>query len=452
MHDLVIANGTVVDSGHSQVGDIAVDGGLIVEVTEPGAAGPSRETIDATDLLVLPGAVDVHFHCRAPSHPERGTFATETQAAAAGGVTTVLEMPISDPPCSTPAVLQARKELGERESHVDFGLFAGAALKTTSEAEAMVDAGAIAFKLFTHAPPPDRLGEFEGLWAASEDEIRAALEVVAPTGLRITVHAENQALIERFESEKDHNGHVLRPPEIEGTAISMLGVLAKETDARIHIAHMTSAHAVDALAKAKKGGAEITGETCPHYLALHEKHITQFGPYVKVAPPLRTPADNQTLWDAINEGVIDVVASDHAPFTPAEKQVPYDQAPRGIPGVELMLPMMFDAADRGLIDLETAVRVLSEMPAKLFGLYPKKGVIAAGSDADFVLMNTQVLWTVDINSLLSRSGGSAAVYDGMSLKGRVDRTMVRGTTVFLDGEIVGPSEGRFVRPLQAPLH
>ena len=444
LHDVTILNGTVVTETRTEVLDLAIDAGIISEIGRAGTVGAAREEIDATDLYVLPGAVDAHFHCRAPSHPERGTFGSETAAAAAGGVTTVLEMPVSDPPCSTPAVLRSRRALGERECHVDFGLFSGAAVDP-SVAQQMVAAGAIGFKLFTHRPPPNRVAEFSGLWADSEDGIYSALETVALTGLPCTVHAENQSLIERFESLPTPDPKSSRPPVIEAAAISLLGVLSRYTGARVHIAHMSSGAAVEALVAARTT-ARLTGETCPHYMIFNEEQVEQFGSMVKVAPPLRTAADNKSLWDAVATGAVDVIASDHAPFTPVEKSVSYESAPRGIPGVETMVPVVLDAVQRGVLTLARAVTALSANPARIFGLYPKKGALREGSDADVVLWNPTDENTLSLESFKSRSGGSAIAYDGMVLKGRLRRTLVRGMTVFSDGQVIGNPVGRFVQP------
>lgn len=444
MHDLTILNGIVVTGSRTEVHDIAIDAGTISEVGSPGTVGAGREEIDATNLYVLPGAVDAHFHCRAPSHPERGTFASETRAAAAGGVTTVLEMPVSDPPCSTPEVLRSRRKLGESECHVDFGLFAGAAVEEPI-AQAMVESGAIGFKLFTHRPPPERVTEFQGLWAESEDGIYSALETVATTGLPCTVHAENQSLIARFEARLINGGPSSRPPVIEAAAIALLGAIARDTGARVHIAHMSSGAAAEALVAAK-AGAKVTGETCPHYLIFNEDHVREFGSLVKVAPPLRTAADNKALWEAVATGSIEVIASDHAPFTAEEKGVPYESAPRGIPGVEAMVPVVLDAVARGVLTLERAVHALSESPARLFGLYPKKGALREGSDADVVLWDPRDENTLRLESFQSRSGGSAIAYHGLVLRGRLRRTLLRGQTVYRDGEVVGDALGRFVQP------
>ena len=429
--------------------DIAVDGEHIAALGQQGSLGRAKETIDATGLTVFPGVVDVHFHCRAPSHPERGTFGSETKAAAAGGVTTVLEMPISDPACSTPEVFLNRKALADEECYVDFGLFSGAALKSRGNVDAMVEIGAVGFKLFTHDPPPNRDSEFNGLWASTDEAIGEALELISETRLTCTVHAESQELLTKYESQVNESGFVPRPPEIEAAAIDLLGRIAKKTGAKVHIAHMSSEASVEALTRARVGTSRISGETAPHYLIFGEDQIREFGSFVRVAPPLRTANDNESLWKALRSGIIEVVASDHAPFTPADKDVPYEVAPRGIPGIELMLPVIMDAVNDGHVTLEQAVKALTEAPARLFGLFPQKGAIRPGSDADLVLWDSGSTMRVALDSLRSRSAGSAVVYDGKTLAGRLERTILRGKTVFDHDSIVGESRGQFVRPIHA---
>jgi allantoinase len=448
LHDLIIHSGTLVSEGASSVLDLAIDGEFISAVGPQGSLGPAKERIDASGQLVLPGLVDAHFHCRAPSHPERGTFESESKAAAAGGVTTVLEMPVSDPACSTPEVLLTRKSLGESECFVDFGLFSGAALGTRAKADAMADVGAIGFKMFTHKPPAGREREFGGLCASSDADIYEALSVIAPTGLTCTVHAENQSLTDMFERRARGGASPQRPPVIESASIALLGALSAATGARVHIAHMTSAASVDALAGAQSHGHLLSGETAPHYLVFNDADIDDFGSFVRVAPPLRTKADNDYLWKAVVSGLIAVVASDHAPFTPAEKEVPYDEAPRGIPGIELMLPVMLDAAARGVLSVETAVSSMTEAPARLFDLFPRKGTLSLGSDADVVLWDPDARTRVRLDSMFSRSAKSARAYDGKTYTGRVVRTILRGRTVFDNGSLVGVPRGRFVRPMK----
>jgi len=266
--DLRIVGGYVVGEDATTPLDVGIEGGKIVEVDEPGRVGPARQEIDATGLHVLPGAIDIHFHCRAPSHPERGTFESETAAAAAGGVTTVFEMPISIPACSTPEVLRSRRALAEREAHVHVGLYSGAALGSAAAAAEMVEEGAIGFKLFTIAPAPGREAEFAGLWASQVDDILTTLEAVAETGRPCVIHAENDALVRAFQARAGADGIPLRPPVVEAVAIAEVAAVAKEAGARIHIAHVSSRAALDAVKGGIALGADITSETCPQYLTL----------------------------------------------------------------------------------------------------------------------------------------------------------------------------------------
>ncbi len=263
--------------------------------------------------------MDAHFHCRAPSHPERATFASESRAAAASGVTTLFEMPISNPPCSTPEAFLARRELGESESLVDFALYSGAGFSDPARAEAMAECGAIGFKLFTHQPPPERLNEFEGLWASGPEQIYDCLTAVAQTGLRCAVHAESQHFIERFRVDSDRFGHPARPPMVEAAAVGLVATIARDIGLPAHIVHITSRLATEEVKAAQALGADLSGESCPHYLLFDESYIPRFGNFVKVAPPLRPAEDVAFLWEALLDGTLSVVASDHAPFTPEEK-------------------------------------------------------------------------------------------------------------------------------------
>ncbi len=446
MHDLRIINGLVVSDGVARLRDVAVDGGLLSEVAEPGSLGRARDEVDAAGCYVLPGAVDVHFHCRAPSHPSRGDFESETRAAAAGGVTTVLEMPISDPACSTPAVLRSRRDLGERTAVVNFGLFAGGAVPDAATAEALADAGAIAFKLFTTPPPRDRESEFSGLCAPTPDQVFTALEGIRSTGLTCTVHAEDEALRTTLLAYGAAPAMLLSPI-IEASAIAIVATIARATGTRIHFAHVTGRIALDAVRTAKAAGGDgVSAETCPHYLLFDEATVLRHGGFAKVAPRLREADDRAALWEGVCDGTIDLVASDHAPFQPGEKSSgPFEDAPNGIPGVEMMASVILDGAARRVLSLERAVDLISSAPARRFNLYPRKGMISASSDADLCIYDPRKARVVKSADFLSRSAGSAVVYDGLTVQGRVVRTIVGGTTVFDAGRIVG-SAGGFVSP------
>jgi dihydroorotase (multifunctional complex type) len=442
--DCKIVDGVVITDGSQAPRDVAIEHGTIAEIGVQGSLGPSRVTLDATGLFVLPGGVDAHFHCRAPSHPERGDFRTETRAAAAGGMTTVLEMPISIPTCITPEVLHSRRELGERESYVDFGLFAGGAVTSAQQALALRDAGAIGFKIFTITPPPHRSAEFTGLFATSEAAIYSSLGAIRETGLVTTVHAENQSLLDAFH---DEDTHLARPPIAESVEIALLGTIAKELSTQVHIAHMTSRSALEAVRAARSVGSPLTAETCPQYLALDTSAIDRYGSFAKVHPPLRGLEDQASLWEGLRDGSIALVASDHAPFHPDEKRgVDYALAPPGVPSVELALPVVLDGAIRGLLPIESAVALVSEAPARLFKLFPRKGSIRIGADADVVLFSPDARWRVETSSLFTKSAASSDVWNGIELAGRIVGTMVNGRAVFWDGEIQGEPEGSFVTP------
>ena len=453
MLDLRIVGATVVSDGRSRPADVGVEGALITEVSPTGGLGPARREIDASGLLVIPGAVDAHFHCRAPSHPERATFASESRAAASSGVTTLFEMPISNPPCSTPEAFVARRELGEAESLVDFALYSGAGFTEPARAEAMAECGAIGFKLFTHNPPPERLDEFDGLTASEPGHIYDCLRTVSATGLRCAVHSESQQMMDRFRNDTDRFGNPSRPPMVEAAAVGLVATIARELRIPAHIVHITSRLATEEVQAAQAVGVDLSAESCPHYLLLDESYIPRFGNFVKVGPPIRPAGDVAYLWKALSDGSLSVVASDHAPFTPEEKAAAdFASSGQGIPSLEMLVPTMLNAGLTERFPLERAVEVMTANPAKLFGIYPRKGTVSPGSDADLVLIDPQSGFTVDSARFLSRSGGSGKAYDGMDLTGRVITTLSRGRTVFTDGKVIGDSGGKFVSPDGSPLH
>jgi dihydropyrimidinase/dihydroorotase/allantoinase len=451
MLDLRIVGGTVVSEGTTGRLDIGIEGGKVVEVEEPGRVGRARTEIDATGLHVLPGAIDVHFHCRAPSHPERGTFASETAAAAAGGVTTVLEMPISDPACSTPEVLRARRALIEREAHVNVGLYSGAAIGNAGAAAEMVEEGAIAFKLFMTSPAPGREAEFRGLWATDESAILEALEAVAATERPCVIHAENDALVRHFQTLRGPDGIPLRPPVAEAVAIAAVSAIAREAGGHVHIAHVSSRPALDAVRGGLALGADLSAETCPQYLTLDTETVRRHGGLAKIAPPLREPEDRAVLWDALCDGTLGVVASDHSPFLAHEKAgVDYERAPQGLPTVELLVPVVLDAAARGVLPLEVAVALLTSSPARLFGLYPEKGRIAPGADADVTIVALDETFHPSPETLVSRAAGCGIVFADMALRGRVRTTLVHGRPAYAEGRVAAEPGGRFTSGRPAP--
>ena len=457
MLDLRIVGGTLVSGRGSDRLDLGVEQGQVVGVYASGQAPEARETVDAGGLLVLPGIIDPHFHCRAPGHPERETFDTGTQAAAAGGATTVLEMPIAWPGVHSGAILRERRELGEREAHVDFALWGGGGASNEQDILDMAAEGAIGFKIFLHAAPPGREIEFEGLTAVDNPSLFAALQRITPTGLPVAIHCEDNALIEAFTEALRAAGDTSptaheksREDFVEAVAVGKVLLMAEATGTRVHFPHISTAKAVDLIAQAKTRQQPVSLETCPHYLLFDHGEVDRLGPYAKINPPLRPRSDVEALWAAVESGVMDVVGSDHAPYTVEEKERGWQDifvAPSGSPSIETMGPALYDRALAGDLTMNRAVQLLSERPAELFGLASRKGFLRPGADADFVLFDPNGSWTVDPDALLTRSRASAKLWAGRHFRGRIRATYLRGAPAFRDGRVANePGTGAFVRP------
>lgn len=463
--DLAIVNGAIVDppqGGYDpapRLGTVIVREGRIGGILEAGTPVEAAQTLDASGMLVFPGPIDIHFHCRAPLPPGHPTFASETKAAAAGGVTTVFEMPIARPCASTRDVWLARRRLAERESYVNVGLYGAPGLLNGEEINGMADAGAIAFKLFMTSAPMGREDEFHGLIADSLASVAEALRLIQPTGLRCVFHAEEQSLLNYYSMHAEsllgpefrRHGHS-RPPLVEATAIASLIVLSKQLDVPIHIAHVSSKAGADLIDYAHSIGAQVTAETCPHYLLFTEDVLEQIGPYGKINPPIRTAADRDALRDAVRRGVIDVIATDHAPALPSAKEATWNRilaAPAGHPGVEVLVPAVLTLALEGEFSLPRAVELLCLGPATIFKLFPRKGVIRPGADADLLVYDPRPVSRIDGSRWLTHAAKSNRLYDQMPVRGEVHATIVGGKVVFQSGEVIGqPGDGRIVRPIR----
>lgn len=456
MFDLLIRGATVITPGGQRRLEVALQGDRIAALLQPDTPAEARETVDAAGKHLLPGAIDIHFHVRAPAYPARGTWESETRAAAAGGVTTVFEMPISKPCCATPEIFVARREQGKREAVVNFALYGAPGMLKPDLVQGMAEQGAIAYKIFTTDPVPGRLDEFEGLCVPEEWQQLRSLELVKETGLLSVVHAESQPLMNHYTKivkatgRNDAPAHgESRPPLVEALAISKIATMNDLVGTPLHIAHVTSAHALQTLQK-WQGHQDITGETCPQYLLFTEAALEQFGSYAKINPPLRKQDDLEALWEGIRDGSLISVTTDHSPFTVEEKERARTDiwaAPPGAPGVEFLVPMMLDAAAQGRVSLEQAVALISSNGARRFGIYGRKGLIAEGADADLTLVDLSAKTVVDREKEFSQSRSTDYFFHGRTFQGRVERTVVNGKTVFLNGQVLGkPGDGRFVRP------
>ena len=456
--DTIIRHADVLTpDGLAQV-ELAIANGQIAALL-PRGQGEGTTVIDATGQLVLPGAIDIHFHIRAPAYPDRGTVESETRAAAAGGITTLFEMPISKPCCNTAERVAFRTAHFAEHAFIDFGMFAAPGNLAETSVQAMAAAGAIAFKIFTTPAPAGRDDEFFGLSFPDEADQMRALRAVATTGLPLVVHAESAQLIALGEAAAAHldlsdtETHlVARPAMAEAVAVAKLLTMNIEAGAKLHIAHVTSALTVDVLRRFA-GSSDFSAETCPHYLFRTHHDVKRVGVFGKINPPVRTQVDQDALWSALADGTIAHVTTDHAAFSHAQKLAGASnmiEAPPGSPGSEILVPSMLDAVARGKISLERAMAVLSGNAAKRFAL-PAKGKIAVGADADLILVDMSQITEITADGLLSFARDVAHLYYGARFSGRILRTMVRGQSVY-DGTVIGePGWGRAVVPAVASV-
>ncbi len=461
MFDSVIRGAVVVTPSGTRPYDVALHEGKIAALLEPGTPAEAARTIDAHGKHLLPGAIDIHFHVRAPAYPERGTVSSETRAAAAGGVTTVFEMPISKPCCATPEVVRERRALFASEAYVNFALYGAPGTLRAADVRGMVDEGVIGFKIFMTEAPRGRADEFTGLCLPDEGGQYEALRLVADTGKVLVVHAESNQLLNHFSEKLRRTGRndpqthgESRPPVVEAVAIAKLLTMNRDVGAKVHIAHVSCRAAADELRLYQATAMDVTGETCPQYLFFTEADLARVGSYAKINPPLRKTRDQEALWEALVDGTLMAVTTDHSPFTPAEKERAVTDiwsAPPGAPGVEELLLGMLDAVAKGRLTLEQAVALTSTNGAERFGLYPRKGVVAPGADADLVLVDLNATTTIRKENLYTEARLCDRLYDGMMFRAKIISTLLGGQVIYYDGEVLGRAgAGQYVRPQPNP--
>lgn len=452
--DTLIRGGLLMTPDGPRPGQLALSGGRIAAILAPDDRAEAGAVIDATGLQVLPGLIDIHCHIRSPAYPNRGSVESETAACAAGGITSVFEMPITDPCCNTPDEVLRRREHFAQRAHVDFGLYAAPLTLTEAAVDALADSGIIGFKIFTTPAPAGREREFAGLaWPDPADQMEA-LRLIARTGLPVVVHAENADILARAAQQvagdypadaRIHNR--ARPPMAEAVAVAMLLTMNMQAKARLHIAHVTSADTVEVL-RHFAGTSDFTAETCPHYLCFTETDVIRAGVAAKINPPIRHSADREALWQAIADGVLAHVTTDHAAFAPQEKAAHADNfltAPPGHPGLETMLPAMLDAVHADRISLQRAISVMSTNAAARFGL-PDRGRLSRGGRADIILVDPVARTTPTAARLLTAARNIAALTDGAVFHGALRRTLLAGETIWHNGLTGSPGQGRFITP------
>ena len=426
---------------------LLVEQGRITAVAGWGEVPPANKLRDFGDSVILPGLVDSHVHINEPGRTEWEGFHTATQAAAAGGVTTLVDMPLNCAPETIDLhALKAKRNAAQGQARVDWATWGGVVRGNTDALLSLVDAGVPGFKCFLIDSGID------GFAWVDEADLRLALDRLRGSGLPLLVHAElagpvNAATQELNATNADWRKYstylASRPDEAEVDAIAMLVRLAEEFDTPIHIVHLASAQALPLLAAARKQGLPITVETCVHYLWFAAEEIPDGATEFKCAPPIRNAENREALWAALNEGLIDMVTTDHSPCPPAMKgreEGRWDLAWGGIASLGLALPVLWTAMARRGIGIEKLGQWMAAAPAGLAGLTGRKGTLAAGADADFVVFNPDAEWTVTEKHLHFRH--KLSPYLSAKLQGQVLETWLRGEQVYDANHFVGIARGR----------
>ncbi|MEU9751883.1 allantoinase AllB [Streptomyces althioticus] len=440
---LVLRSTRVVTPEGTRAASVAVADGTVTAVLPHDAPVPDGARLeDLGDDVLLPGLVDTHVHVNDPGRTEWEGFWTASRAAAAGGITTLVDMPLNSlPPTTTVDHLRVKRKTAADKAHIDVGFWGGALPDNGADLRPLHEAGVFGFKAFLS---PSGVDEFPHL---DDDHLARALWEIASFDGLLIVHAEDP---HQLAGAPQRGGPryadflASRPRRAEDTAVARLLEQARRFDARVHVLHLSSADALPLLAEAKADGVRVTVETCPHYLTLTAEEVPDGASEFKCCPPIREAANQDLLWQALADGTVDCVVTDHSPSTADLKTDDFATAWGGISGLQLSLPAVWTEARRRGHTLEDVVRWTSTHTARLAGLEARKGAIAPGHDADFAVLAPDETFTVDPAALQHRNRVTA--YAGRTLHGVVRSTWLRGERVLADGEFTAPKGRLLTRP------
>ena len=445
----VFVSQQVVTPGRIQPAAILVEGEGILSVVPPNQVPTGVEVHDFGQAAILPGLVDSHVHINDPGRTDWEGFETATMAAAAGGYTMLVDMPLNCVPATTSVpALEEKRAAAQGRCRVDWAAWGGVVPDNQTDIAALAAAGVRGFKCFLIDSGID------SFTMVTDQQLKAALPHIAQTGLPLLVHSElpgpvdkaNKTLI-RGDWRRYETYLQSRPAEAELSAISLLLQLCREHEFRLHIVHLSTSQALNVLRAARSEGLPVTVETCPHYLHLASETIPDGATLNKCAPPIRSQENREQLWQGLRDGIIDLIATDHSPCPPHMKHLDegtFNLAWGGIASLSLALPLIWTGASRRGLSLLDIVRWMAEAPACLAGCQSHKGRIAAGYDADLVVFDPQSEFLVSEDRLHYRHPVSP--YIGERLRGTVKATYLRGKLVFADGEFPGEPTGREFRP------
>ncbi len=430
--DLKLANGRLATSAGVHPVDIGIRAGRIAAIGEWGDLPDAEEVVDIANRVVMPGGIDTHVHAGDP-----GGFdsANTSMAAALGGVTTIVDMPMQLPPTTDPETLDLKLDAIAPKATVDFALWATCKPEGTDVIEPLRDKGVVGFKLVMQR-------SVEGIMPLHRDgELLEALPLITRAGLQTSIHAESQDMIAHLEEKLKREGRTdprafldCHPIITELEAIHRVLFIAEQTKSRMHLAHCSIAEGIDLVEQARSRGVRVSVETCPHYLVLDESIFDTKGVLAKLSPALRDRKQVELLWQRLRDGKINNVASDHVPYPLVMKQGNIWEAAAGIPGIQTMFPsLVYEGIKKGRISLPQLVRVMSEGPAKVVGLYPRKGSARIGADADFAVFDLERERTVELDEQV---GVEWTLYEGMKVV-YPDLVLLRGKTVVDGDKVVG---------------
>jgi len=438
--DLYITGGRVYIDGTLQNVTLGIENGEIAEIVDDASVPSTAEVHELHGEYVIPGLVDGHVHFREPGYEQKEGVKTGTAAAAAGGITTVVEMPNTTPPVLTTQDLDAKRTLFKQKSHVDYALFGAVTEENvgTGDIGEMADAGVTAFKTFMAT-------SFGPLLMDDKGALFRAFEEVADTGLPIYIHTEDQEYLDEF---RDHANNLSgmdaflssRPPIAETTAIADVIEIVRETGAKTVIPHITTSEGVELVTRARDDGLPIQAEITPYHLAIDQTQLADIGAVGIGTPPVRGTENKRRLGAALESGEIQLIGSDHAPHTLKEKRrAPLEVAP-GMPQLETALPVLLDAVFEGQLSLSRVIEAYATTPAKRHGLFPKKGTIRIGSDADLVIVDPERETKID--SAEFESAASYSPFDGWTLPNFPVSVYQRGELIAREGEcLAAPGDG-----------
>ncbi|NHJ13756.1 MAG: hypothetical protein EAX95_08765 [Candidatus Thorarchaeota archaeon] len=441
MLDLVVKNARLLLESGLTRGGIGVKDGKICLIARDEHLPEANTIIDASTNMLMPGLIDGHAHIHDPSMLDHEDFTTGTRAAAAGGITTVVDMPLTSQ-VDTPKLVDEKIDQGESMAVVDFSFYAGMInSENIPSIPLLIDKGIAAFKAFTCDP-----------FYANNGVLLRAMSEVSERGGHLAVHAEDQGIIDEFAKDLHDDwdapvSHALsRPFVAEQYAVRQMVDMAERTGGHLHIAHITTMDGIKEIERGKLRGVMVTTEVCPHHLVFHSDEMNRLGPKSKMNPPLRSKRDVAALWSALLRGTIDLAVTDHAP-SPLEKKEAGREDIRnawsGVDGLQMLLRILLsEGVNKGRITFQKLLRVASLNPAKIFGLYPKKGTLQIGSDADFVIFDPTLEETINEEMMFSKCGWT--LYEGLRTAGTPLMTFVRGVQVFGDNRmLVKPGHGQF---------